>query len=132
MLSTIAAAIEARLISLGCFKTVEQSITKRALSAPPSAVFYLAGDKANADKPSVARDLDWDVVILTSSLGADQGQAKALECLDAVRDGFSNWQATATGVMPATVPAVQFEGIEDTVLVYVARISMRAFPQTFH
>ncbi len=127
MLTTIADAIEARLKSLGCFKTVEQSITKRALSAPPSAVFYLAAFKGVGDKPHVAKDLTWEIAIMASALGADKGQATALECIETTVKGFTNWQPDITGMKPAAAPDFQLEGFEETLIIYTGRITIRAF-----
>jgi len=129
MLNAIATAIEDRLKELSIFKAVEQNFSKRALSMPPAAVFYLLSDKAAADKPAVARDLTWGITLLVSTLGADQGQLKVLECIDAVRNGFSEWKPFAAGVLPVSPPEIIFDGFEETLLIYSATLSMRVFPQ---
>lgn len=127
MLTTIADAIEAKLKSLGCFKTVEQSITKRALSAPPSAVFYLADLKGVGDKPHVAKDLIWEIAIMASALGADKGQTTVLDCIETTAQGLTNWQPDIAGVKPTTAPDFHLEGFEETLIIYTGRITIRAF-----
>jgi hypothetical protein len=129
MLTTIAAAIKTRLEGLNLFKVVEESITKRALQSPPSAVFYLASDKKVADLPTSERELNWEIALIVNAMTPDKGQASANACIDAVRDAFTHWRAVTTGgIMPSSVSLIKLEGIENTLLVYSVRVDIRAIP----
>jgi hypothetical protein len=131
MLNTIATAIEDRLRGLSLFKSVGQSITRQTLGMLPAAVFYLTADKKGTDRPSVSRELTWEINILISQSAVDQGQAKAMTCIDAVREAFSDWQAFPSGCLATSVPEISIVGVEDTLLIYSAKIEMRVFPERF-
>jgi hypothetical protein len=131
MLNTIATAIEDRLKALSLFKSVGMSFTGKTMGLLPAAVFYLTADKKGTDRPSVSRDLVWEVDILVSQVAADQGQTKAMICIDAVREAFSDWQAFPSGCLATSVPEISIVGVEDTLLIYSAKIEMRVFPERF-
>ena len=129
MLSTLGAAIKARLESLALFKVVEKSITKRALQSPPAAVFYLASDDMSVDKPSATRSLTWQILVLVSGLDSDKGQDTAYGCLDAIRTAFTGWLVVSGGgCLPTSVPQIRFEAFEDTLLIYSVRVTMQIIP----
>lgn len=129
MLTKIADAIEAALVGTGQFRAVEQSISAGILRTPPSVAFFLAHDRGVVDTPMVTRELSWDLVLMTPALGADKGLAGAGQCIDTVRRTFSGWLPFETGgVLPATVPEIRLEGIEQTLLVYTVRLTMRVMP----
>lgn len=129
MLTKIAQAIEAELVGTEKFRSVEQSISAGMLKSPPSVAFFLANDKLVTDSPMVTRELSWDLVLMTPALGVDKGLANAGECIDIVRRTFSGWLAFTTGgVLPATVPEIRLEGIEQTLLVYTVRLTMKVMP----
>lgn len=130
MIDRIATEIEARLKSLGVFKAVERTVTASILKTPPSAALFLDSDRKVVDKPTATRDLHWDIVLMIPALGADKGKAMAGDCIDAVRDAFTDWQPWTTGgVLPSEVPEVRLEGVERTILVYTVRLTMRVMPE---
>lgn len=129
MLTTIGDAIKDRLEGLAVFKVVEKGFSKRALSSPPSAVYFLADDERVTDSPYPTRLLTWEIALLASYLDPAKGQAVMDELIDAVRPAFSNWLAVNPGCLPAMVPKIRFEGVEDTLLIYTARVSMQVVPE---
>jgi len=128
MLATIGGAIKARLEGLAVFNVVEKGFSKRALSSPPSAVYFLVNDEMATDTPSPTRRLTWEVALLVSYLDPVKGQATMDGLIDAVRPAFTKWIAVPVGCLPASVPRIRFEGTEDTLLIYSARITMDVFP----
>jgi len=130
MLSAIATAIKERLEGLAAFKVVERGFSRRALQAPPAAVFFLAADELRTDMPSATRRLEWDVVLLVSYLDPEKGQAAMETLIDQVRPAFTNWRPVAVGSLPASVPRIRFEATEDTLLIYSVRVVMDVFPNT--
>lgn len=131
MLTIIGEAIKARLEGLGLFKVVEKGFSKRALQSPPSAVFFLYSDEVATDTPSATRRLTWEVALLVSYLDPVKGQAAMDGLIDAFRPAFTNWRPVPVGCLPASVPRIRYEGVEDTLLIYTARITMDVFPATF-
>ncbi len=124
----IADAIEAELKSLGLFKAVEKTVTAKTLKSPPSVAVYLASNRKAASKPTITRDLGWDLVLVVSALGADKGQAAAGDIVDAVSVAFTDWRPWTTGgVLPSEVDIV-LEGTEGTLLIYTARLTMKVMP----
>lgn len=130
MLTTIGNAIKARLEGLGVFKVVERGFSKRALQSPPSAVFFLADDEEVVDDPAVTRRLVYEVALLVSYLDPAKGQEQMEAIIDAVRPQFVQWDPVGKGCEPAKVPRIRYEGVEDTLLIYSARITMEVYPQT--
>ena len=130
MLTTIGNAIKARLEGLGTFKVVERGFSKRALQSPPSAVFFLADDEEVVDDPEVTRRLIYEVALLVSYLDPAKGQEQMEAIIDAVRPQFVQWEPVEKGCEPAKVPRIRYEGVEDTLLIYSARITMEVYPQT--
>ena len=129
MITRIAGEIETRLTGLGLFKAVAQTVTAKVLQTPPAAAVFLAYDREVVDKPTVTRELGWDLLLMLPALGAGQGLAAAGSCIDAVRDAFVDWRPWQTGgVLPAKVPEIRMEGIEQTLLVYTVRLTMRVMP----
>ncbi|MDR3631716.1 MAG: hypothetical protein P4L42_15450 [Desulfocapsaceae bacterium] len=128
MIDKIAREIKARLKGLGLFKAVERTVTGKVLSSPPSAAMFLAYDRAVVSSPMVTRELGWDLVLLIPVLGADKGQGAAGACIDAVRAAFTGWRPWEGGTLPAEVPEIRMEGIEQTMLVYTARLTMKVIP----
>jgi len=125
----IAEAIEAELKSLGLFKAVEKTVSAKVLQTPPSVAVYLASNRKAASKPTVTRELGWDLVLVMSALGADKGQAAAGDITDAVSVAFTDWRPWTTGgVLPSEVDIV-LEGIEGTMLIYTARLTMKVMPE---
>jgi len=131
MLTIIGEAIRARLEGLSLFKVVEKGFSKRVLQAPPSAVFFLVLDEMETDSPAALRKLTWEVAILSSYLDPVKGQADMEKMIDAVRDAFTDWEATPVGSLRASVPRIRYEGVEDTLLIYTARIALGVFPTNF-
>lgn len=131
MLAMIGEAIKVRLEGLGLFKVVEKGFSKRALQSPPSAVFFLYSDEMATDTPSPTRRLTWEVALLVSYIDPVKGQTAMDGLIDAVRPAFTKWLAAPVGCLPASVPRIRYEGIEDTLLIYSARITMDVFPATF-
>jgi len=130
MIEQVAAAIAARLNSLGIFKSVERTVNRKVLQTPPSVAFFLARDREVEDEPTVTRALGWDLLLMIPALGADKGQKSAGDCIDAVRDAFVGWLPWETGgVLPAAVPEIVLEGIEQTMLVYTVRLTMSVMPE---
>jgi hypothetical protein len=130
MIDTIAEAIEARLIGLGIFKAVARTVNRQVVQTPPSVAFFLAHDRDVETQPTVTRALGWDLLLMIPALGADQGQKPAGDCIDAVRDAFVGWLPWETGgVLPAEVPEIRLEGIEQTMLVYTVRLTMSVMPE---
>jgi|GEM_PF-2935247 hypothetical protein len=126
--SMIAAAIEAELNSLGLFKAVEKTVTAKTLKSPPTVAVYLASNRKEASKPTVTRNLGWDLVLVVSALGTDKGQAAAGDIVDAVSVAFTDWRPWTTGgVLPSEVDIV-LEGTEGTLLIYTARVTMKVMP----
>lgn len=131
MLTTIGEAIKTRLEELSLFKVVEKGFSKRALQSPPSAVFFLVLDEIETDLPSSLRKLTWEVAILSSYLDPVKGQVDMEKMVDAVREAFTDWEATPVGSLRASVPRIRYEGVEDTLLIYTARITLGVFPTNF-
>ncbi len=131
MIETIEKKIEELLTSLDIFKVVERSISKKSLQSPPSAGILLAFDKENASK-AISRDLGWDIMLMIPALGIAKGRTAGNNYIDAVRNAFVDWRPLTTGgVMPAKVPMIRLEGIQGTMLVYSARVTMEAIPKVF-
>lgn len=130
MIDRIAGEIESRLKWLGIFKAVERTVNAKILQAPPSVAVLLAVDRERDNDPTVTRVLGWDLLLMIPALGAGKGQKSAGDLLDAVRDAFVNWLPWETGgVMPAEVPEIRLEGIEQTMLVYTVRLTMEVMPE---
>lgn len=128
MIERIADAIEARLQGMGLFKAVEKTVTAKILKSPPSVAVFLAFDRMDTDKPTTTRLLVWDLLLTVSALGAKKGD-DAGSYLDAIRDAFIGWRPWTTGgVLPAEVPEIRMEGIEQTMLVYTVRLTMKVMP----
>jgi hypothetical protein len=128
MIDTIALAIKAKLESLQVFRAVEQTITRQILQTPPGAAIFLAADKEKSDKP-VKRELAWDVMLSASALGVGGGQATIGGCIDAVRKGLLGWRALESGgVLPAKIPLIKLEGVQNTLLIYSVRLTMEVMP----
>lgn len=130
MLAILSAATKARLEGLASFKVVEQGFSKRALQSPPSAVFFLVEDELITDSPSKTRRLTWEIAILASYLDPVRGQATMDGLIDQIRPAFSGWRPVEVGSLPTTVPRIRYEGIEDTLLIYTARVTMEVFPES--
>jgi hypothetical protein len=130
MIDQIAQEIETRLKGLGIFKAVERTVNAKVLQSPPSAAIFLAYDRKVADKPTITRELGWDLLLMIPAQGINKGQKAAGDCIDMVRDSFIGWRPwTSGGVLPAEVPEIRLEGIEQNMLVYTARITIQAMPQ---
>ncbi len=129
MLTTIGNAIKTRLEGLGTFKVVERGFSKRALQSPPSAVFFLADDERVTDSPYFTRQLTWEIALLVSYLDPVIGQATMDGLVDAVRPAFSNWLPVPAGCLPAAVPRIRYEGVEDSLLIYTVRVTMQVVPE---
>lgn len=130
MIDRIAEAIEERLKGLGIFKAVERTVTAKILQSPPSAAVFLAVDREKFNKPTVTRTLAWDILVLVPAHGSGKGQKVAGDCIDAVRGAFILWRPWTTGgIMPAEVPEIRLEGIEQTMLVYTVRLAMEVMPE---
>lgn len=129
MLSTIGTAIKARLEGLGLFNLVEQGFSQRALSAPPSAVFFLAANRRVKESPYVVRELEWNVALLTSYLDPAKAHAAMNERIDAVLPLFSGWIPTAAGSKPCVVGDIRFEAAEDTLLIYTVPVTVEVIPE---
>ena len=130
MIDEIGDAIVARLDGLGLFRLVEKTISAKALQVPPAVVVFLAYDRKVVDKPTVTRELGWDLLLLVPALGVGRGQKKMSSYIDNVRDAFVDWLPwDSGGVLPADVPEIRLEGIENTLLVYTIRVTMRVMPQ---
>lgn len=130
MLKIIGDAIKARLESLGLFKVVEKGFSKRSLQSPPSAVVFLVDDDAVTDSPSSIRRLTWEVAMMVSYIDPVKSQAAMEDIIDAVRPAFTQWEAVAIGCLPASVSRIRYEGVEETLLIYTARITTGVFPNT--
>lgn len=128
MLTILGDAIKARLEGLGLFKVVEKGFSKRALQSPPSAVFFLLDDERVTDSPYSMRQLTWEIALLVSYLDPVKGQAFMDDLIDAVRATFSDWLPVSAGCLPSAVPRIRYEGVEDTLLIYTARVTMQAVP----
>ncbi|MBU1564226.1 MAG: hypothetical protein KJ630_01190 [Proteobacteria bacterium] len=129
MIDAIANAIEGALKGLKIFKAVERTVNTKILQSPPSVAFFLAYDRQVANKPTATRDLGWDLLLMIPALGVGKGGKSAGDCIDTVRSAFIGWRPwTSGGVLPAEVPEIKLEGIEQTVLVYTARLTMRVMP----
>lgn len=129
MLTTIGAAIKARLESLGVFKVVEQGFSRRAISSPPSAVFFLGSDDEVVNTPYVTRKLTWEIALLVSYLDTAKGLAEMNVLIDAVRPALIGWQPVAAGCLPTASPSIRYEGVEDTLLIYTIRVTMQVVPE---
>jgi len=129
MIDRIAQEIEDKLKGLGIFKAVERTVSRKVLQSPPSVAFFLAYDREVVSKPTVTRELGWDLLLMLPALGADKGQKSTGTCIDTLRDAFVEWRPWKTGgVLPAVVPEIRLEGIEQTLLVYTVRLTMRVMP----
>lgn len=128
MLTILSDAIKARLEGLGLLKVVEKGFSKRALQSPPSAVFFLLDDERMTDSPYSMRLLTWEIALLVSYLDPVKGQAFMDDLIDAVRAAFSDWLPVPAGCLPSAVPRIRYEGVEDTLLIYTARVTMQAVP----
>lgn len=129
MIDRIAGEIEARLKGLGLFKAVERTVNAKVLQAPPSVAIFLAYDRAVVNKPTITRDLGWDLLLMVPAIGPGKGQKAAGDILDSVRDAFVGWRPWTTGgVLPAEVPEIRMEGIEQTMLIYTVRLTMQVMP----
>lgn len=129
MLTTIGAAIKTRVESLSLFKVVEQGFSKRALSTPPSAVFFLAADRRVQESPYVVRELEWNVALLVSYLDPAKAHPAMDDRLDAVRQLFVGWVPTPAGSKPAVVGDIRFEAAEDTLLIYTVPLTLTVMPE---
>lgn len=133
MIEKISESIKTTLSGLGVFKKVEMTIGASVLSAPPSAAFFLALDRHVTDSPMVTRELSWDLVLMVPAAGPSKGQAGAGSIIDRVRGTFSCWLPFTTGgVLPSKVVDIRLEGIEATLLVYIARVTMQVMPDMIH
>lgn len=130
MIDKIAQAIEARLKSIGVFKAVERTVNTKILQTPPAVAVFLARDMAEGEQPTVVRVLDWDLLLLIPALGIGRGQRSAGDIIDMVRGAFLGWLPFEDGgTMPAEVPEVRLEGVEQAILVYTVRLTIRAMPE---
>jgi hypothetical protein len=130
MLAAIGNAIKARLEGLGTFKVVERGFSKRALQSPPSAVFYLYSDESVTDDPESARKLTYEIALLVSYLDPEKGQVAMDELIDAVRPAFTRWEPVEKGSEEASIPRIRWEGVEDSLLIYSARVTLDVYPLT--
>jgi hypothetical protein len=130
MLATLRPAIKARLEYAYAFKAVEPSFTQRALQSPPSAVFFLLSDEEVVNSPAVTRRLTYEVALLVSYIDPARGQEEMDAIIDAVRPAFIEWEPAAKGCQPASIPRIRYEGVEDTLLIYSARVTMEVYPNT--
>lgn len=115
---------------LDIFKSVESSIIAKSLKTPPSVAVILAYDKEVTDGQKDTRELGWDLVMMIPALAVGRGKNLTGDCIDGIRDGFNEWLVWDTGgVMPAKVPMIKLEGIEKTIQVYTARVTMKVMPK---
>lgn len=129
MIDQIAQEIENTLKALGIFKAVERTVNTKILQSPPSVAVLYAGERQKENDP-VVRLLTWELLLMIPALGVGKGQKPAGDCIDLVRDTFINWLPFDTGgVLPAEVPDIKLEGIEQTLLVYTARMTMEVIPE---
>lgn len=131
MLAKIAAEMKAHLESLGVFNVVEQGFSEQALAVPPSAVFFLDGDKGTATSPYVARTLGWNIILLVSFLDPVSAHEQMNNLIDTVRDAFIGWRPSESGNKPSEVEYIDYETVENTLLVYKARVTIEVFPEKF-
>lgn len=129
MLNTIGEAIKARLEGLGKFNVVEKGFSKRALQSPPSAVFFLVENERVADSPYMTRLLTWEIALLAGYLDPVKGQTLMDDLVDTITPAFTGWLAVTSGCFPATVPRIRYEGVEDSLLIYTARVTMQVVPE---
>jgi hypothetical protein len=129
MLNTIGEAIKARLEGLGKFNVVEKGFSKRVLQSPPSAVFFLVEDERAADSPYITRLLTWEIALLAGYLDPVKGQTLMDDLVDAIPPAFTGWRAVTSGCLPATVSRIRYEGVEDSLLIYTARVTMQVVPE---
>jgi len=128
MLTTLGGAIKARLEGLEVFKAVDQGFSQRAISTPPSAVFFLSSDEEKVNTPYITRTLTWEIALLVSYLDPVKGLAQMNGLVDAVRPAFIHWLPVPAGCLPTAVPTVRYERVEDTLLIYTVRVTMQAVP----
>jgi len=129
MLTIIGDAIKARLEGLGLFKVVEKGFSKRALQSPPSAVFFLVDDAEGTDTPDVTRKLTYEIALLVSYIDPVKALTQMEAIIDAVRPSFIGWEPLPLGCLQASVPRIRYEGVEDTLLIYTARLTVPVFPK---
>jgi hypothetical protein len=132
MLTTLGTSIKTRLQGLDLFKVVEEGFSKNALQSPPSAVFFLFDDVGVTDKPSPTRRLTYEIALMVSYVDPVKGQAAMNGIIDAVRPAFTKWLPVSPGCLPVSCPKIRYEGIENTLLIYSARITMDVFPETIN
>jgi len=130
MINEISAEIIQKAEGLDLFKSVESAIVAKSLKTPPSVAVILAYDKEVTDGQKDTRELGWDLVMMIPALGIGKGGKRTGDCIDGIRDGFNEWLPWDTGgVMPAKVPMIKLEGIEKTIQVYTARVTMKVMPK---
>lgn len=132
MLSDLRSAIKARLESAYPFRVVEAGFSQRALQSPPAAVFFLVSDKGLFDEPTMTRVLTYEVALLVSYTDPVKAQDHVEEMIDMVRQSFTGWMPTEKGCQPASVPEFRFQGVEGTLLIYTARMTIEVYPATLY
>jgi len=128
MLETVADSLKATLEGTGLFNVVEQGFSRRALSSPPSAVFFMAEDGRVTDSPYITRKLSWDIALMVSYIDPVKAHEKMNTIIDELRETLSEWRPTERGSLPSTVERIDFEVVEDTLLIYSARVAMQVVP----
>ncbi len=132
MLSDLRAAIKARLEGAYPFHIVEAGFSQRALQVPPSAVFFLTEDKNLTDLPTATRGLTYEVALLVNYADPVKAQEQMEEIIDAVRASLTQWLPQDNGCEPAIVTDISFHGVEGTLLIYTARMTIEVYPDTLY
>jgi len=132
MLEDLRDAIKARLEAAYPFHIVEAGFSQRALQSPPAAVFFLTADRGKNDEPTVDRVLSYEIALLVSYADPVKAQAQMEDIIDAVRAALTGWLAAATGCEEASVPEFRFHGVEGTLLIYTASVTIEVYPATLY